>query len=361
MDNAIGHGARGRKLGCLGLLAWIAVTSSAAAAQSDWQMAPPLPQALGEIVGAVVGTDWYVMSGLDVTKHEPAGVVYVFDAAHQSWLEKKRMPEPAHHVMAAVAAGKIYVFGGFVSGGTSGETTPEAGWRPIDSAWVYDPALDQWSPLARMPTPRGAGWAVELGGKIYVIGGAQVNIRGEPADPISPETPQRVLGTVEEYDPASNHWVTRAPMPTPRNHFVAEAVDGKIYAIGGRLGAAQITVADDTDVVEEYDPARDQWRGRGRAPIRSSGMAAAVQDGKIYVAGGEYQDWEGAKALWAAEAYDPRTGRWEMLPRMHLAHHGFAAGVIGNSLHVVGGGFQSDGMPGVNTKTPVHEVLQIGP
>lgn len=210
-----------------------------------------------------------------------------------------------------------------------------------------------------MPTPRGAGWAVAVGNKIYVIGGVQANIRGEPAAPISPDTPQHVLGTVEEYDPASNRWTSRAPVPTPRNHFVAEAVDGKIYAIGGRIGAAHITVADDTDVVEEYDPASDQWSYKGRAPMRSSGMVAAVHDGKIYVAGGEYQDWEGAKALWAVQAYDPHSDRWDNLPRMRLAHHGFAGGFIGNSLHVVGGGFQSDGMPGVNTKTPEHEVLGL--
>jgi hypothetical protein len=43
---------------------------------------------------------------------------------------------------------------------------------------------------------------------------------------------------------------------------------------------------------------------------------------------------------------------------MKLAHHGFAAGFI-NAFHVAGGGFQSDGMPGVNTKPAVHEVRQL--
>jgi hypothetical protein len=60
------------------------------------------------------------------------------------------------------------------------------------------------------------------------------------------------------------------------------------------------------------------------------------------------------------EAFDPSNGHWETLPRMQLAHHGFAAGFIGDTFHVVGGGFQFDGMPGVNTKTAVLEVLQFG-
>ncbi len=44
-------------------------------------------------------------------------------------------------------------------------------------------------------------------------------------------------------------------MPTARNHAAAGVVDGKLYVIGGRVGAAFMGVASDTDVVEEYDPA----------------------------------------------------------------------------------------------------------
>jgi hypothetical protein len=88
-------------------------------------------------------------------------------------------------------------------------------------------------------------------------------------------------------------------------------------------------------------------------------MAGGAYNGKIYIVGGELQDWEGAKAFWAVESFDPVTGLWQSLPRMQLAHHGFAAGFIGNTLHVAGGGFQSDGMPTVDTKTAVHEVLQL--
>jgi Kelch motif len=36
-------------------------------------------------------------------------------------------------------------------------------------------------------------------------------------------------------------------------------VNGKIYAIGGRLASAFVSLGSDTDVVEEYDPATDMW------------------------------------------------------------------------------------------------------
>jgi N-acetylneuraminic acid mutarotase len=285
----------------------------------------------------------------------PIGAVYVFDPASKAWTKKRPMAAPAHHIMAAPANGKIYVFGGFVSGSDSGA------WKPSNRSWEYDPALDQWVELPPLPTPRGAGYAVEANGKLYVIGGAQANISQNPTAPFTPGTPQLVLGTVEEYDPATRKWRTCAPMPTPRNHFLAAAVKGKIYAIGGRLGAAMITVADDTNVIEAFDPVKNEWSDKGRSPLRASGMAGGSYRGKIYVVGGEYQDWEGAKAFWAVTAYDPLSGQWHNLPRMQLAHHGFAAGFLDDSLHVVGGGFQSDGMPEVNTKTAAHEILNLGP
>jgi hypothetical protein len=233
----------------------------------------------------------------------------------------------------------MYVFGGSVAPSSGDQAGAEsAGWVPIDRSWVYDPAVDHWNELSSMPSVRGADWAVSLGNKIYVIGGAQSNVCSSPTAPLRTNC---------------------SPMLTARNHFIAAAVNGKIYAIGRRLGSAMITSADYTDVVGEYDPITDQWTGKGRAPIRSSGMAGAEYQGNIYVAGGEFQDWEGAKALWAVERFEPSTGKRENLPRMRLAHHGFAAGFFGNALHVAGGGFQSDGMPGVNTETAVHEIVEL--
>src|SRR5207302_10046505 len=122
------------------------------------------------------------------------------------------------------AKDKVYVFGGFVAARSSGEAGAEAtGWVPTDRSWLYDPALDQWKELKRMPAPRGAGAGVSLGNKIYVIGGAQSGGHSNPAAPLQRGAPQRVPGTVEVYDPTSDQSNNCSTVPTAGNDFVAAA------------------------------------------------------------------------------------------------------------------------------------------
>ncbi|TMH56977.1 MAG: hypothetical protein E6H55_16125, partial [Betaproteobacteria bacterium] len=123
----------------------------------------------------------------------------------------------------------------------------------------------------------------------------------------------------------------------PRNHFTAGAVGGKIYAIGGRIGDAKITRSSNTDVVEEYDPATDEWNLRARMPTARSGTAGAVYEGRIFVLGGEYQTDQVMMAFRACEAYRPTTDRWEELPHMQAPRHGLAAALLGTRLHALGG------------------------
>ena len=157
---------------------------AAAWAEPQWKMAAPLPKAIGEIVAESVGGKIYVLSGLDnrpgvVT---PTGYNWVYDPATNAWTDRKPMPVPAHHIMVATLNDKIYVFGGLRASSVRCRMAPESTIAPGE----YDPANDSWKELAPMPTPRGAGEAAEVGGKIYVIGGARSNKPGDEGAPIIP-------------------------------------------------------------------------------------------------------------------------------------------------------------------------------
>jgi N-acetylneuraminic acid mutarotase len=328
-----------------------------AQAQPQWKFAAPLPKAIGEIYGTTVGGKIYVLGGLDNRPniHAPTGYNWQYDPGTNKWTERKPMPRPAHHIMIAPFGNKIYVFGGFVR--------PKAfsAWQPVNNSWVYDPATDGWKALAPMPTPRGAGQAVALGGEIYVIGGARSNKPGQPGAPIRlGATDQLVLGTVEAYNPATDKWRERAPMPTPRNHFLAAAAGGKIDAIDGRIGTCFVTKSEGIDLAEAYDPAADRWAFAGRDLVPREDVVGGTHGGLVYVAGGEGQDFAHKFTFWLADAFNPATGAWTRLPPMRIARHGFAAAFVGNDFHVMGGGFQSDGMPRVEVVTATHEVLDLG-
>jgi len=228
---------------------------------------------------------------------------------------------------------------------------------PIDNAWEYDPAADSWRALAPLPTKRGSPVAVAEGGRIYVIGGAST-LPG--ADAVHPARPHYSVNAVEEYDPASNTWRARAPIPTPRNHAVGAAVNGKIYVIGGRVGGAFVTAgSSNVGIVEEYDPAADRWGApKARMPNARSAMAGGAYQGKIYVTGGEGQDYRSMFTWRAFEAYDPAANAWTTLPSMPVSRHGLAGAVVGNRLHMVSGDVQSAGT-GVHVHTPEHDAFEF--
>jgi len=342
------------KLLRLSLVALVAATLWGPAAYAQkWGRAAPIPEPAEEVYGVAAGGKFYVFGGL-APGWTPMGMVYEYDPDADSWTKKKNMPLASHHVALAELNGKIYVMGGFVKP-AKGPTA----WVPIDNAWEYDPVKDTWRALAPLPTKRGSPNAAAVGGKIYVIGGASMH-PGSKETAVHPARPHRALGTNEVYDPKTNTWESRQSMPTARNHAAVGVVDNKIYIIGGRVGAALITRASNTDIVEEYDPATDQW-GALKAPMPTprSAVAWGTYKGKIYVAGGEERVKPWQRTFRAVEAYDPRTNTWSILPPMTFPRHGLAGDIVNGKFYLVSGDAASGGAPGTEIHTDVNEVLDI--
>ncbi|MQA99301.1 MAG: galactose oxidase [Actinobacteria bacterium] len=288
----------------------------------------------------------------------PAGLVYEYDPAEDTWVKRDPMPQPCHHAAMAALDGAIYLCGGFEL--PDGD---EPAWKPTDRVWRYDPAADTWHALASLATARGAACAAAANGKVYVMGGA-AQLPDDPSAGIHPVRPHRSLATVEEYDPATDTWREVAPLPTARNHAAAASVGGRMIVIGGRLAGAFITaLPGNTGIVEEYDPQTDSWSRRSPMPTARSGMAVAVHDGRVYVAGGEVQTEEYLASFRAFEMYDVRTDTWHRLPHLPVPRHGLAASAVGGRMHFVSGDLQSAIVPrpnGVVVHTDVHHAFEPG-
>lgn len=317
----------------------------------------PLPNPAEEYWSAAANGKFYLFGGTAVNTGGRSilpGRVLEYDPATDKWTSKKQMPRPADHMNVAEYRGKIYVFGG-----ASTEKPGDAGNNfQLNDSWEYDPAADSWKALAAMPTRRNAAAAVEAGGKIYVIGGNQLP---EGAPNSGPASNLIVVGTNEAYDPATNKWESRSAMPTPRNHPAIGAVGGKIYVIGGRIGAPNVAnfSAEATNVVEEYDPATDRWRVMSKMPTARSGHGWATYQGFIYVAGGELRDYHMDAVLRDVEAFDPAADQWFRLPPMTTARHGVNVAAIGNRLYIIGGHLAFDGTGGHDMDTGIQEEFEF--
>ena len=310
-----------------------------------WSKAAPFPEPEEELYGTVINGKFYVVGGFGFTPPGvtpapapantgpcfgcPPALVYEYDPGPDKWTKKKPIPVRVHHQAQAGYNGKLYIFGGC--------TRAISGEGGTTNAWEFDPATDNYRALAPMSVKRCSPQAEEVGGKIYVMGGLEPMENGQGT---------RVTGRNQMYDPATNTWTERSPMPTARNHAFSGVVNGKIYVIGGRIGAGNIPATTNIDVVEEYDPATNLWGAiKNRMPTARSGGGGATYQGKIYVTGGELQNRQLSAAFRAVEAYDAASDTWEILPSMPKAVHGNAAGFIGNKLYLVSGKMEGGGAP----------------
>jgi N-acetylneuraminic acid mutarotase len=277
--------------------------------------------------------------------------VLVYDLAANTWTQKKGVPFYADHMTAAGLNGKIYVVGG------SGAMTPEAPSATLATAWEYDVNADTWKQIAALPEKRTAGSAVAFNGKIYFIGGS-TDVTGPDG---KVQNAGMVSGLNESYDPATNKWESHKPMPTPRNHAAIGVVNGKMYLIGGRIGANNIgaMVATNVDTVEEYSPMTDSWRVMNRMPTPRSGEGWATYEGKIYVAGGEERNYHMEGPLRDVEVFDPAANDWYRLPAMPTARHGVNVAAYGGKLFVIGGHLVFAGGGGHDLDATNNEVFEF--
>ncbi len=104
-----------------------------------------------------------------------------------------------------------------------------------------------------------------------------------------------------------------------------------------------------------YGPADVSWSFRAPLPVPRSGPSAAYVGGRIVVFGGEAT----GKVFGTNEAYDPKTDTWEALAPMRVPRHGLhgaTVAVIGDMIHVPGGG----PVPGGSIQGAYHDAYTLG-
>ena len=288
-------------------------TSEGQIAPGTWLTLAPMPSARQELATAALNDKIYVIGGFENSVSSDR--VDFYDPATNTWASAQPIPVPNDHNSAAVAAGKLYSFGGH-----------------SQAAFVYEPVSNTWSAVAPMNSLHDATPAVGvINDKIYVAGG--VNSAGMSTR------------EVEVYDPGANTWTNLASMQVARNHLAGGIINGKFYAVGGR-GSTDAPTA-----LEVYDPQTNAWSTLADMPTGRSGIAAGVLSDELYVFGGETPN----RVHGQVEAYNPSSNSWRRLPDMPTPRHGIWGSVIGRTIYLPGGSTE----PAFGA-TNVNEAFTVG-
>jgi N-acetylneuraminic acid mutarotase len=126
-------------------------------------------------------------------------------------------------------------------------------------------------------------------------------------------------------------WSKGAPMPTPRTEVTAVSIGYIAYVIGGFNSDGN-----PTDIVEAYDTRNNSWMTNVTSlPMPLHHAAAAVSDqGKIYVAGGYFGEWEASDKLFI---YDPMGNDWTEGNPMLTPRGSPNTNFVNGTLYVIGG------------------------
>lgn len=243
---------------------------------NTWTAKASVPAAVNGFMATAVNGKLYVVAGAG----QLADTLYVYNPVIDTWTVQSYLPQPQSGSVAA-ADGRIYIVGGLdVAGVFNNPRTTRV--------QAYDVATNTWSSPAPLLQPTGDMPIVEINGKLYVPGGDASGGFGTT-----------VYASLQVYDPTTNTWVFKAPMPTAVNSQAAGAVDGRLHVIGGNTGAG-CGAACETAAHVVYDPATDTWTTDTSLPAPNEYPAAAGKDGILYVFGGALQDGRGGRVDTAA-------------------------------------------------------------
>jgi N-acetylneuraminic acid mutarotase len=216
-------------------------------------------------------------------------------------------------------------------------SVPEFTAKYVDRSYTVPAsgAENSWVTKTSMHFSRTGAGAAAVTGIVYVIGGSQrYNVTGTGFSYLS-------INATEAYNPATDTWTLKMPMPTSRDGFGVAVYQNKIYCIGGRSASA--TGSQATNANEVYDTETDSWQTKTSMPTARYGIEANVVDGKFYLIGG-YESFSIPNKSAKVEVYDPVTDTWTTGSPLPTAVGEYASAVVDGKVYVISGSVSESAM-----------------
>jgi hypothetical protein len=224
-----------------------------------------------------------------------------------------RTPRAAH-TATTLQSGQVLIVGGMASGGGG-----------LSSVELFDPASNVVQEAGSIAVRRAGHTATLLAdGRVLVAGG----YNGE------------YLASVEVFDPSSRRFRQTGSLAEARSGHTATLLpDGRVLFVGG-VGRGWTFLAS----AEVYDPAtgRSELAGSMSVP-RESHTATLLADGRVFIIGGHQGRRQNMEVFASAEAFSPRTKRFEPAGRLATPRHKHdAVRLADGRVLVIGGADRSD-------------------
>jgi N-acetylneuraminic acid mutarotase len=267
-------------------------------------------------------------------------------AVENTWTTKAPLPQEMGSARATVVNGKIYLMGSF--------------YKNYSYSYVfyeYDPETNNWVAKPLKPTPKAISVVVSYQNKIYTMG---ESIR------YTKENGTIYGCTNEVYDPTTDTWEAKAPIPVNQSRYLlAYVVYGQIHVIGANGHYVYDVATDswarkepqafqypsravvfdskiyffDRNLTRIYDPKSDSWSLGTPSPTYtgSAGVCAttgAMAQKRIYFFGGIMSIFDSSDVT---QVYDPTTDTWTLGEPMPTSRGASAVAVVNDQIYVIGG------------------------
>ncbi len=169
-----------------------------------------------------------------------------------------------------------------------------------------------WQDVARMPMESADLTASMVGKKFYLFGGYLNTLAATNIHALN-----------YSYDPYTNRYEQKSPMPTPRWGEIAAAVNGKIYVFAGQ------TTTGGTRVNEMYDPVTDRWTIKSPVPaeLGYQGLTGCSDGSLVYLHYSRF-----------FYSYNPATDTYKRLADLPLAVRSWATcATHANKVYILNG------------------------
>ncbi|XP_077292532.1 kelch-like protein 15 [Arctopsyche grandis] len=239
----------------------------------SWTDYPTMDLKIESFSTAVFKNNILMFGGRNSVK-ETHDKAYSFDLNTKALKHLAPMKYKRSESTAAVVNGRTFVMGGYCDE------------DELNAVEEYDYVENSWKNVAYMKCKRYNHASVVYKENIYVFGG--MDDRG-------------CLNSVEVFNIKKNQWKILSPMKWKRRSAAAVVVDDYIYCIGG-YGDSSL------NNVERYHAESDSWTEVSDLLVEDFGQSAICHDGKIICFGGY--------CYRSVQEYDPAKDQWRIINKM---------------------------------------------